>query len=263
MKAPLSHIVLGTNAMAEAEAFYAAILPMLGWRRRDGVEGKLIWRPADAPRPLFVVMPPFDGCAHGPGNGAMTALTAPDRATVDAVHARAIALGAVSEGEPGLRPHYHADYYGAYFRDSDGNKLCIVCHVPEDRDAIAPTPQRTRLSRADMESDAAAWIAAWNRRDVDAVLAGFAANATFRSPMAATIAGSAELAGHNAMRDYWTRALSAIRSLHFKLDRIVCDEPSQTMVIFYHADLDGTVRPACEKFAYANGLKVRGEALYG
>lgn len=263
MKAPLSHIVLGTNAMAEAEAFYAAILPMLGWRRRDGVEGKLIWRPADAPRPLFVVMPPFDRCAHGPGNGAMTALTAPDRATVDAVHARAIALGAVSEGEPGLRPHYHADYYGAYFRDRDGNKLCIVCHVPADPDPSVPRPRRAWLSRVDMEGDAAAWIAAWNRCDIDAVLAGFANDATFRSPMAATITGATELTGSAAMREYWTRALLGIRSLHFTLDSVVCDEAAQTMVVFYQANLDGKVRSACEKFAYVNGLKVRGEAFYG
>jgi catechol 2,3-dioxygenase-like lactoylglutathione lyase family enzyme len=44
--------------------------------------------------------------------------------------AKAIGNGAQSEGEPGLRPHYHADYYGAYFRDPDGNKLCICCHDP-------------------------------------------------------------------------------------------------------------------------------------
>lgn len=263
MNAPVSHVVLGTKAMTEAEAFYAAILAMLGWRRRDEVEGKLIWRPANATRPLFVVMPPFDGRAPEPGNGAMTALTAPDRATVDAVHARAIALGAVSEGAPGLRPHYHANYYGAYFRDRDGNKLCIVCHVPVDSAPSATRPRRARLSRADMESDAAAWIAAWNRRDVEAVLAGFAANATFRSPMAATITGSAELKGAAAMRDYWTRALSGIRLLHFTLDSVVCDEAAQTMVVLYQANLDGNVRPACETFAYANGLKVRGEALYG
>jgi hypothetical protein len=42
----------------------------------------------------------------------------------------------VSEGAPGLRPDYHADYYGAYFRDPDGNKLCVVCHeAPPERSA--------------------------------------------------------------------------------------------------------------------------------
>ena len=41
-----------------------------------------------------------------------------------------LARGATDEGAPGLRPHYHADYYGAYLRDPDGNKLCCVCHRP-------------------------------------------------------------------------------------------------------------------------------------
>ena len=47
------------------------------------------------------------------------------------VHARALELGGTCEGPPGLRPQYHAHYYGAYFRDPDGNKLCVACHQPE------------------------------------------------------------------------------------------------------------------------------------
>jgi lactoylglutathione lyase len=61
----------------------------------------------------------------------MTALLAPGRAQVDAAYARALELGGSDEGAPGLRPHYHAHYYGAYVRDPDGNKLCICCHDPE------------------------------------------------------------------------------------------------------------------------------------
>jgi hypothetical protein len=48
------------------------------------------------------------------------AFDAPDRAAVRAWHARGLALGARDEGTPGLRPHYHADFYGAYLRDQDG-----------------------------------------------------------------------------------------------------------------------------------------------
>ncbi len=51
-----------------------------------------------------------------------------DRATVDAFHATALAHGGSDEGVPGLRPHSHANYYGAYVRDPDGNKLQAVCH---------------------------------------------------------------------------------------------------------------------------------------
>ena len=57
-------------------------------------------------------------------------MLAADRATVDAVHALALRHGGSCEGPPGLRPEYHANYYGAYFRDPDGNKLCVCCHEP-------------------------------------------------------------------------------------------------------------------------------------
>jgi lactoylglutathione lyase len=49
---------------------------------------------------------------------------------VDQAYAIALQTGGTSEGAPGLRPEYHAHYYGAYFRDPDGNKLCVVCHTP-------------------------------------------------------------------------------------------------------------------------------------
>lgn len=60
----------------------------------------------------------------------MIALLAPDRTTVGRIFAAALAAGGTSEGAPGLRPQYHANYYGAYFRDLDGNKLCVCCHEP-------------------------------------------------------------------------------------------------------------------------------------
>ena len=53
---------------------------------------------------------------------------APSRAAVDKTYATALEHGATDEGAPGLRPHYHPNYYGAYFRDLDGNKLCMCCH---------------------------------------------------------------------------------------------------------------------------------------
>jgi hypothetical protein len=61
----------------------------------------------------------------------MIALLAPKRALVDACHAAALKLGGADEGAPGLRPHYHPNYYGAYFRDLDGNKICVCSHHAE------------------------------------------------------------------------------------------------------------------------------------
>ena len=53
-------------------------------------------------------------------------------AVVERAYEVALANGGTSEGAPGLRPEYHESYYGAYFRDTDGNKLCVACHSPGD-----------------------------------------------------------------------------------------------------------------------------------
>ncbi|MBS0521849.1 MAG: VOC family protein [Proteobacteria bacterium] len=127
-----SHVHVGVADFARAWRFYQAILPILGLRERfaEPDKGWGGWQAPDHSRPLFLVGRPFDGKPADHGNGHMTAFLAPDRPTVDRVYRAALAAGGASEGEPGLRPHYHADYYGAYFRDLDGNKLCVCCHEP-------------------------------------------------------------------------------------------------------------------------------------
>jgi predicted lactoylglutathione lyase len=71
---------------------------------------------------MIAVCTPYDGGRAQPGNGTMVSLAAPDRATVDRVHAKALSLGAADEGAPGERM---PTFYGAYFRDLDGNKFCV------------------------------------------------------------------------------------------------------------------------------------------
>jgi lactoylglutathione lyase len=88
------------------------------------------WQSAPDPRPLFLIGAPYDEHPHAPGNGQMVAFLAESRALVDNVYAVALAAGGTSAGAPGLRPEYHEHYYGAYFRDPDGNKLCVACHLP-------------------------------------------------------------------------------------------------------------------------------------
>ena len=133
----LSHITLGTRDKARAEAFYAPIMALLGLPRRDPSRAGefVMFTPPGGGRPFFVLAEPFDGAPQSAGNGNMVALLAPDRATVDAAYALAIRNGGSDEGAPGLRPQYHANYYGGYFRDLDGNKVCIVCHDPLDGSA--------------------------------------------------------------------------------------------------------------------------------
>ena len=126
----LSHVHVGVSDFERALAFYGPVLVRLGLVQRC-CEPDVPWAGWQTPgvaRPLFLIGRPFDGQAATVGNGAMNALLAADRATVDAVYALALRHGGACEGLPGLRPQYHANYYGAYFRDPDGNKLCVCCH---------------------------------------------------------------------------------------------------------------------------------------
>jgi catechol 2,3-dioxygenase-like lactoylglutathione lyase family enzyme len=131
--AMFSHIFVGTNNFARALAFYQPLMAVLGVQARfaDADRPWAGWQSQPDPRPLFLLGKPFDQQPHAPGNGQMVALLASSRAVVDAAYALALQQGGISEGAPGLRPQYHANYYGAYFRDLDGNKLCVVCHTAE------------------------------------------------------------------------------------------------------------------------------------
>ncbi len=122
-----SHLTVGTNDIARAKAFYGGVgaalglLPMLEYPTGVGY-GRKGGRPQ-----LWIVMP-LDKKPATVGNGITIGLEADDRAAVDAAYAAGMAAGGKDEGKPGLRTHYHPNYYGAYIRDPDGNKICIVCH---------------------------------------------------------------------------------------------------------------------------------------
>ncbi len=127
----LSHVTLGVSNIPAAMAFYDAALAPLGIIRRytfdDSLGYALAGGPEDGPAQLWV-MHPFNGQPPHAGNGWHVALVAPSRAAVDAFHAAALAHGGISEGAPGVRPLYHPEYYAAYVRDPEGNKLQAVNH---------------------------------------------------------------------------------------------------------------------------------------
>lgn len=127
-----SHVFVSVSDFDRALDFYGAVMNSLGIAPRfcDRTKPWAGWHSAGGTRPYFVICQPFNGQPHEPGNGQMVALTAVDRATVHAAYDKALAHGGTCDGPPGLRPQYHADYYGAYVRDPDGNKLCVVCHAP-------------------------------------------------------------------------------------------------------------------------------------
>jgi lactoylglutathione lyase len=125
-----SHIFVGVKDFDRALAFYQALMPVLGIEERFCERGRpwAGWQSHPEPRPLFLIGRPHDEGPHEVGNGQMVAFLAKDRATVDRAYAVALANGGTPEGAPGPRPQYHAHYYGAYFRDTEGNKLCVACH---------------------------------------------------------------------------------------------------------------------------------------
>ena len=125
-----SHIFVGVGDFERALAFYGPLMAALGLAPRfcERARPWAGWQSNPGPRPLFLIGAPHDRLAHAPGNGQMTAFLADCRARVDQAYAAALLHGGSCAGAPGLRPEYHAHYYGAYFRDPDGNKLCVACH---------------------------------------------------------------------------------------------------------------------------------------
>jgi catechol 2,3-dioxygenase-like lactoylglutathione lyase family enzyme len=117
----VGYVTVGTNDIERAAAFYDALLAELGGKRFMESERFIAWTGAGPGGAVSVAMP-FDGKAATVGNGVMVALAADSKAKVDAVYAKAIALGAADEGKPGPRGD---NFYAGYFRDLDGNKLNV------------------------------------------------------------------------------------------------------------------------------------------
>ena len=124
-----SHLTVGSNDIARSKRFYDEVAKPLGLVRHMEVPGGLGYGRKDG-RPQLWIVTPLDKQAASVGNGITIGLDAETRPAVDAAYAAAIANGGKDEGKPGLRANYHPNYYGAYVRDPDGNKVCIVCHKP-------------------------------------------------------------------------------------------------------------------------------------
>jgi catechol 2,3-dioxygenase-like lactoylglutathione lyase family enzyme len=125
-----SHVTIGSSDLERSGAFYDAVMKTLGHERF--YSGDHIVGYGTPTGDQTFVMHPFDGSPASVGNGTHIAFVAGERVAVDAFHAAALANGGSDEGAPGLRPQYHENYYGAYVRDPDGNKLQAVCHRSQD-----------------------------------------------------------------------------------------------------------------------------------
>lgn len=131
----LTYMYFGTNDLERAIEFYNATLGALGMRRVvtndaawDRVAAGWGMYEDDGKRELaFWIGKPFDGKPATAGNGSMAAFRARSWQEVDDFHAAALAHGGRSDGAPGLRADYNPDFYAAYVRDPDGNKVAALC----------------------------------------------------------------------------------------------------------------------------------------
>lgn len=136
-----TYISLGTNDLERAVRFYDPVMQALGHSRCDtGDESNwdawIGWGRYENHGQLELalwVCQPFNKQAASVGNGTMVAFKADSPQAVRDFHIAALNHGGSSEGEPGWRPQYGDDFYAAYVRDPDGNKLAAVCrgYAPE------------------------------------------------------------------------------------------------------------------------------------
>ena len=127
----IGYATVGTNDIDKARAFYDSLFGSIGAKRIMEFPSGFTMYGVRPDRPAVVVTTPYDGKAATPGNGAMVALAMDGREKVDAFHAHALELGGSDEGLPGVRGELNGlVFYGAYFRDLDGNKFCTFCMGP-------------------------------------------------------------------------------------------------------------------------------------
>ena len=132
----IDHISIGVSDLGKAKNFYDTVLKPLGYACVYTVdvpgEGVIAHGYGEADEPSFWIGKPerLDSDANAKG-GTHVAFQAKSRKSIDEFHAAALKAGATDNGAPGLRPHYHPDYYGAFAYDPDGNKIEACCHHPD------------------------------------------------------------------------------------------------------------------------------------
>ncbi len=121
----IGYVVLGSNDLDRARGFYDQLMPVVGAGRMFEFGDNFTMYGTGMGKPGLAVAKPHDGAQATAGNGNMAAIAVDTRDKVDALHAKAIELGGTDEGPPGVRgDEGDQAFYGAYFRDLDGNKLC-------------------------------------------------------------------------------------------------------------------------------------------
>jgi catechol 2,3-dioxygenase-like lactoylglutathione lyase family enzyme len=121
----IGYVTLGTNDLEKARGFYDELFGAIGGSRLMVMDHGFTLYGTAWGRPGVAITPPYNGERATAGNGNMVALVLDSRDRVDSLHAKALELGGSDEGAPGLRgTEGERAFYGAYFRDPEGNKFC-------------------------------------------------------------------------------------------------------------------------------------------
>ena len=120
----LNHVTIGVTDFDLATQFYDELLGVIGAKELWSTpEMRMYGNNPELPN--VAICTPFNGQPQNPGNGNMIAFKGGSKEGVDQLYTKAIELGATDDGKPGER-HHHSQYYAAYIRDLDGNKLCFI-----------------------------------------------------------------------------------------------------------------------------------------
>ena len=120
------------------------------------------------------------------------------------------------------------------------------------------------MTPAQIEAFAAGWAEAWNARAIEAVLAHFHEDVVFTSPTTLAVTGSPTVHGKQALRAYWTSALTRISSLVFTLDYILWDPARRELAIIYTSEINGQTKRVSENLRFnEQGQVVAGEVFHG
>jgi len=120
------------------------------------------------------------------------------------------------------------------------------------------------MTREQGEAFAARWAEAWNHRAVEAVLEHFHDNVVFTSPTAVAIVGAPTVRGKDALRAYWTAALSRIGSLRFAVEHVLWDPSRGELAIVYTSMIDGQSKRVSENLRFdENARVIAAEVFHG
>lgn len=119
----IHHISIGVVDVARAATFYDPVLGALGYKRVMDYSPGAIAYGESRDKPEFWIGLPHDQRTPSAGNGSHVSFAARSRGAVNKFHEAALKAGGSNGGEPGPRPDYGPDYYGAFIYDLDGNKI--------------------------------------------------------------------------------------------------------------------------------------------